>query len=215
MKTFKCGMCKDTIVAVKKNTEGIVYFDEKYWHHDCFIQECTRRIKTGRSTKYNWQEVLEDIDKWQEQANVHLKFEAEKDDVFNFIVANYRISRTNNNLFTRLSSIYNGSYPGLLYAISPKELLDEWEYYMQYLRDARKWKDMTDTQALPYDLAVLLSKNLEYREMVAKKNVEEQVREAQKVKEKEIDISAIHAPVTSGGNKRLAAIYDDFMGGDL
>ena len=193
MKTYKCGMCKEEIVAVKENKDGIVYFDEKYWHHDCFIQECNRRIKSGKSKKYDWQEALDSISKWQEQASANLKLASEKDDVFNFIISHYRVSRTNKNMFERLSYVYDGSYPGLLYPIPPDELLAEWEYYIQYLRDARKYKNMTDTEAIPYDLAILLSKNVEFREMMEKRKLEAQAREAQRSAEVVFNENALNA----------------------
>ena len=214
MKTYKCKICKKEIIANKQNIDGVVYFDEKYWHKDCFIDACKKNMGNKRMRKYNWQEVLDSIEKWQEEARKLMQAAVERDDVYNFLTSHYRISCTNSTLFTRLQSIYDGSYHGLLYPISPKELLDEWEYYFPQLVESRKFKNMTDDQAVPYDLAILLTKNAEYRALMEKKKVEEQVKEAHRSVEAEIDISAIQGTTPSRSNRRLAEIYDDFMGGD-
>lgn len=215
MRTFKCGGCKEQIIATKENTEGIVYFDGKYWHKDCFVAMCDKKIASGRSKKYNWREVLDDIAALQNVAAKSLKLAAEKDDVYNFIVDNYNISCTNSTFFTRLQSVYDGSYVGLLYPISPVELLAEWEYYMPELKEGRKLRGMTDAQAVPYDLAILLGRNAEYREIMEKRKVEERVKKAHKSTEVEVDLSEIHKPNNiSRGSRRLANLYEEFIGGE-
>lgn len=214
MTIYKCGMCKGQVVANKQNPDGAVYFDGQYWHKDCFIKTCHSRIGNKRFKKYNWQDVLDNITEWQDEARKSMKLAIEKDEVYNFIISHYRISCTNKSLFTRLSSVYDGSYYGLVYPIPPDELLGEWEYYFPQLIEARKYKNMTDDQAVSYDLAILLTKNAEYRKMMEKKKVEEQVKAAQKSVEVEIDMSAIqNNTAVSRGNRRLANLYEEFIGG--
>ena len=205
MITYKCSMCKEEIIANKQNVDGIVYFDEKYWHKDCFVTTCHQRIGNKKFKKYNWQDALDGVAEWQKIAGNSMKLAVEKDDLYNFLISHYRISCVNNALFTRLQAIYDGSYKGLLYPISPEELLNEWEYYFPQLVEARKYKNMTDDQAVPYDLAILLTKNAEYRELMEKKKVEEQVREAQKSAEVKLDIDALNAMRKNNSKQQIAA----------
>jgi hypothetical protein len=73
---------------------------------------------------------------------------------------------------------------------------------------------MTDAQAVPYDLAILLGRNAEYREIMEKRKVEERVKKAQKSVEPEIDLSSIQTSNNiSRGNRRLAKLYEEFIGG--
>lgn len=212
MITYKCNWCANEIVPTRTNENGVIYYDKLYYHHDCFIAKCEEKLQEKRTKKAKWKSALENIEQWQNDAGMAIKERFARDDVYNFIITHYRISNVNNSLFTRINAIYDGTYNGLAYPIGPEELLAEWEYYMNYLRNARKGKDMTDTQAVPYDLAVLLSKNTEYREMVNRKKLEEQVKEAQKSKEPDVDLSKLQQQ--SNGNKRLASLYEEFMGGD-
>lgn len=218
MITYQCGLCKEQIVAKKENTEGIVRFDEKYWHKDCFITACHQRIGNKKFRKYNWQEALNNIIQWQNEAGELMKRAVEKDNLYNFLTSHYRVSFINNSFFTRLQAVYDGKYVGLLYPISPEELLAEWEYYLPQLIEVRKFKNLTDDQAIPYDLAIVLSKNAEYREIMEKKKVEEQVRVSQRTLEYEIDDKAMEAIQRSVGSQRQQAssrtadLFQEVMG---
>lgn len=217
MLTKNCGYnsCGENVVFDKDNAEGIVYFEEKYYHKQCFVQMCNSRIGNKRFKKHNWQEVLDSIESLQQDAKKRMKVAIDKDNVYRFILDNYRVSCVNSFTFKKLDEIYNGTYKGLAYPISPEELLDEWKFYYPQLIEIRKYKSMDREQAVAYDLAVLLGKSAEYREIIKKKKVEERVKNAQKDDEVEIDMSALKGAINiSRGNRRLAGLYDDVMGGD-
>ena len=163
-----CGYnsCKENVVFDKDNAEGIVYFEEKYYHKQCFVQMCNSRIGNKRFKKHNWQEVLDNIESLQQDAKERMKVAIDKDNVYRFILDNYRVSCVNSFTFKKLDEIYNGTYKGLAYPIGPEELLDEWKFYYPQLIEIRKYKSMDREQAVAYDLAVLLGKTLEYREYI-------------------------------------------------
>jgi hypothetical protein len=205
MITYTCVICKETIIANKQNDEGIVRFDDKYWHKNCFIDTCKRRTGNKRYKKYDWQDALDNIDTWQRDAQQMMQIAVEKDDLYNFLISHYKLSCTNTTLFTRLQSVYDGTYHGLLYPISPKELMEEWEYYYTQLVDGRTYKNMTDEQAIPYDLAILLAKNAEYREIMERRKIEAQVREAQKSTEVDFNEHAMIAIRKNNSKQQIAA----------
>lgn len=211
----KCGYssCNEQVVLEKDNTSGIVYFDGKYYHKDCFIKMCNSRMGNNRSKKYNWQDVLDSIEGFQKEARHRMKETIDKDNIYHFILNNYRVSCVNTLTFTKLDAIYNGTYKGLAYPIGPEELLDEWQLYYPRLLDIRKYKNMDRDQAISYDLAILLGKNAEYREYIEKKKTEEIVKQAQKNSNDEIDTTILNGSVNiSRGNRRLSGLYDDVMG---
>lgn len=220
MLTKNCGYssCKENVVLNKDNVDGVVYFEERYYHKQCFVQMCNSRIGNKRFKKYNWQEVLDNIERLQHDAKERMKVAIDKDNVYRFILDNYRISCVNSFTFKKLDEIYNGTYKGLAYPIGPEELLDEWKFYYPQLIEIRKYKSMDREQAVAYDLAIVLSKNVEYREIMEKKKVEEQVRVSQRTLEYEIDdkaMEAIQRSVSSQrqqASSRTADLFQEVMG---
>lgn len=220
MLTKNCGYnsCGENVVFDKDNAEGIIYFEEKYYHKQCFVQMCNSRIGNKRFKKYNWQEVLDSIESLQQDAKKRMIVAIDKDNVYRFILDNYRVSCVNSFTFKKLDEIYNGTYKGLAYPIGPEELLDEWKFYYPQLIEIRKYKSMDREQAIAYDLAVLLGKNLEYREYIERKKSEEQARVAQRTSEYEIDekaMEAIQRSVSSQRQKassRTADLFQEVMG---
>ena len=218
--TKNCGYnsCGKNVVFDKDNTEGIVYFEEKYYHKQCFVQMCNSRIGNKRFKKHNWQEVLDSIESLQQDAKKRMKVAIDKDSVYRFILDNYRVSCVNSFTFKKLDEIYNGTYKGLAYPISPEELLDEWKFYYPQLIEIRKYKSMDREQAVAYDLAILLGKSAEYREYIERKKSEEQARVAQRTSEYEIDekaMEAIQRSVSSQRQKassRTADLFQEVMG---
>ena len=207
MLTKNCGYssCKENVVLNKDNVDGIVYFEEKYYHKQCFVQMCNSRIGNKRFKKYNWQEVLDSIESLQQDAKKRMKVAIDKDSVYRFILDNYRVSCVNSFTFKKLDEIYNGTYRGLAYPISPEELLDEWKFYYPQLMERRKYKSMDREQAVAYDLAIVLSKNVEYREFLEKKKLEEQARVSQRTSECKIDEKAMEAIQKSVSSQRQQA----------
>lgn len=207
MLTKNCGYssCKENVVLNKDNVDGIVYFEEKYYHKQCFVQMCNSRIGNKRFKKYNWQEVLDSIERLQQDAKERMKVAIDKDNVYRFILDNYRISCVNSFTFKKLDEIYNGTYKGLAYPIGPEELLDEWKFYYPQLIEIRKYKSMDREQAVSYDLAVLLGKSAEYREYIERKKSEEQERVSQKTSKCKIDEKAMEAIQKSVSSQRQQA----------
>ena len=207
MLTKNCGYssCKENVVLNKDNADGIVYFEEKYYHKQCFVQMCNSRIGNKRFKKYNWQEVLDSIESLQQDAKERMKAAIDKDNVYRFILDNYRVSYVNSFTFKKLDEIYNGTYKGLAYPIGPEELLDEWKFYYPQLIEIRKYKSMDREQAVSYDLAVLLGKSAEYREYIERKKSEEQARVLQRTSECKIDEKAMEAIQKSVSSQRQQA----------
>jgi hypothetical protein len=192
MITRTCRACKiEDIVATKDNADGAVFFEEAYYHKNCFIDMCQKKLGNKRCKKEKWQGALDNIAQWQDEARQLMKAAVERDDVYLFLVEHYHISCTNSALFTRLSSIYDGTYYCLAYPISPEELLEEWKFYLPELEAKRKGTNRIGEGAINYDLAVLLTKNAEYRELMKKKKAEDMIRESQRKTEPEVDYNTM------------------------
>ena len=203
MITRKCAQCGVEMPLDKNNSAGIVLYKKKYYHRDCFIEMVQQKMAAKNAKKAMWQEVLDSVERLTAEATEVIHEAVAKDDLYCFIVERYRLSRVTDLFFKKLDDIYNGTYSGLVYPIGPEELLAEWEYYWDYLLSSTQFKNMTSSQELWYHVAILLGKNADYRAEMERKKVEEQVMEAQRESEPDIDMSRV-ASVISQKHKKIA-----------
>ena len=219
----KCGHSKceheDPIIVDRENSTGAIFYNSKYYHEDCFIKECNKRLKSQKETRLDWGKALNNIPKLKENAKKKMIVYLDRDDLYRFVLENYQISRVNNLQWTKLSHIYDGTYKGLAYKISQVELLEEWKFYMPELIENRKYKNMTGEQAFNYDLAIVLSKNIEYREFLEKKKLEEQVNESQRINENDVNSEVMTIIQRNSGkqnaaNRRADLFKEVFDNGD-
>lgn len=205
----KCPECKEFIYFTdKENSVGAVFYDKKYYHKDCFVTTCNRHLKPRKNKKesrLDWGKALNEIPKLQENAKKKLKDLIEKDDFYNFALTNYQISAISDRVWERLAHIHDGTYEGVAYPISFDELLEEWKFFMPELVQNRAMKNIVGPSALAYDLAIILNRNAEYREIMEKRKVEEQVKAAQRNAEVEIDAGALAALRRHNSQQRITA----------
>lgn len=201
MLTRKCSQCGVEMPLDKNNSTGIVLYNQKYYHKECFCNMITQKMKESKKPSA-LQNTLNKLEQYQTSATEKIRLAVAKDDIYWFIMKQYRLSSFSNLQFKQLDEIYSGKRKGLAYPIGPEELLDEWKYYWDYLLSSTQFKNMTSSQMLSYHMSVLLSRNAEYREEIARKNVEEQVRAAQRETEVEIDKEAM--TMLQGNTKRIA-----------
>ena len=215
MLTRKCAQCGVEMPLDKNNSTGIVLYNQKYYHKECFCDMITQKMKESKKPGA-LQNTLNKLEQYQTSATEKIRVAVAKDEIYWFILKQYNLSCLNNLQFKQLDEIYAGKRKGLAYPIGPEELLDEWQYYWDYLLSSTQFKEMTSSQMLQYHLAILLGKNAEYREEMARKKVDEQVRAAQREVEVEIDKEAM--TVLQGNAKRItnnqrrAELFKEVMG---
>lgn len=211
MITRKCAQCGVEMPLDKNNSAGIVLYDKKYYHKECFCSMIEQKMADSARPKIV-QKTLDKLEQHQASATEKIRLAVAKDDIYLFILQRYKLSSLNNLQFKQLDDIYTGKRKGLAYPIGPEELLAEWEYYWDFLLSSTQFKDMTYAQMLSYHLAVLLGKNADYRAEMERKKVEEQVVSAQRESEPDIDVSKIaNGPQ---GKRKLCNVYDDWSGGE-
>ena len=113
----------------------------------------------------------------------------------------------------KLNDIYNGTLKGLAYSIEPAELLAEWQYYWDELCAIRRNKTIVGESALNYDLAILLSRNAEYKKIKEKEQVAQELRRQQM--ENEVVTQVIPQVKTRWQPKnKVADLYKEMNGGE-
>lgn len=210
----KCAICNGIIQIDKNNTNKAIQYKNKFYHYDCFHKLCDQKIATSR-TSTQWQEVKQQIDELVVQTTKEQADNVARDELNRWIMAQYNLSCMSKRLYEKLASVSNGTYKGLAYAISWEELLDEWKYYLDEIFAVLRGKELVYEAAVNYSIAILLSKNAEYREVLKRKKVEEAARVVE-IRNNEIDSVALEMMQRSyeriaRGNRR-AELFKEVMG---
>ena len=209
----KCAMCSGIIQIDKNNTNKAIQYKNKFYHYNCFHKLCDEKI-TSPHASVQWQEVKQQIDELVAQTTKEQADNVARDDLNKWIMSQYNLSCMSKRLYEKLASVNNGTYKGLAYAISWAELLDEWKYYWGDICGVLRGKELVYEAAVNYSIAILLSKNAEYREMLKRRKVEEEVRRTQS--ENDIDSVALEMMQSNSnrntqGNRR-AELFKEVMG---
>lgn len=181
--TVKCAYCKEEIELDLDKAQQLVKYSNNYYHKECFQKMCEEKLasKNNRIKKEKWLSALSHIDDYNHKARVSLEPRLLEDKVYRFILDNYNfIGSVPAYVFTKLKSIYNGTYRGLAKPIPPSDLLDMWKRQMKYLKNNRvfliqkgKMDEDNPTHQVNYDLAVLVGKYDSYLRWKEKQKLNE------------------------------------------
>ena len=210
-----CAVCKQAVEINKENTSKAILYKKKFYHYGCFSELCDQKMVSKRASS-DWAVAKERIDTLVEETTISQKEAVAEDEIYHWMIDKYSVSIINQRLFMKLKDIYSGKMHGLAYPIPASELMDEWKYYWDELCDIRRYKRLTGEQAINYDLAVLLGKNVEYRDMLVRKNVQEVARLVRQNTDVEIDSAAFEIMQSNSsretkGNRR-AELFKEVMG---
>ena len=209
----KCAMCNGIIQIDRNNNNNAIQYKKKFYHYECFHKLCNEKIATPRTSK-QWNEVKLHIDELVTQTTKEQADNVIRDELNRWVMARYNLSCISKRLYEKLASVNNGTYKGLAYAISWQELLDEWKYYWDEICGVLRGKELVYEAAVNYSIAILLRKNAEYREILKRREVEEEARKVQR--ENDIDSIALemiqkNANRNVHGNRR-AELFKEVMG---
>ena len=132
--TVKCAYCKEVIALDLDKVQEIVKYDNSYYHKECFRKMCEAKLLSKNTKHDKWLSALSKIDEYNQKARLLLEPRLLEDKVYRFILDNYNyIGSVPAYVFTKLKSIYKGTYRGLAKPIPPSDLLDMWKRQMKYL----------------------------------------------------------------------------------
>lgn len=208
----KCAMCNGTIQIDRNNTNKAIQYKKKFYHYDCFSELCEQKIATPRTSK-QWQDAKLHIDELVEQTTKDQLEYVVRDEMYRWVMTKYNLSCMSDRMYNKFTSIYDGTYKGLAYAISGTELFDEWKYYWDEICGVLGGKNLAYEPAVSYSIAMLLSKNAEYREIKQKEKIEREIIEQQRLNNIEVDIGKTSQSKWKTKN-RIADFYQEINGGD-
>lgn len=177
---LRCRECKKEL-----SLEDVsVYADRAWWHYDCFVSCCQRKSSSKR-TSPKWGEYLTELPALLEESERRLRRMEAKEEVLAHITQHYfQESKIPNSVYQKLAAYYDGTMKGMSVPLEPEHLADMWRKKQAWLntvyhRNQQKGNDMTPTQRVSYDLAILAGKYHSYLEWL-----ERQAVKTDKAKEK-------------------------------
>lgn len=206
-----CAECSQSIPVDRSNSHKAIKYKNKFYHFDCFCQLCDRKMSSKR-TSPSWADAKANIQEFVDVFTREQQIILDKDDLYRWMVRQYNVSFVGKYIFTKLDSVYKGTMPGLVYAISPSELLDEWKYYWNDLYEFRKNKAIAGEAAINYDLAVLLSRNAEYRDVRRKEKIAAEIKKQQQENICVVNTEVIATPKRAGRKNTVADLYKEMEG---
>lgn len=191
----KCHICKQDVILDQDN---VLYFKKKYYHFDCYVEY---KLSNKRN-KLSKDELVQQTLKLQKLSINEVKDIVDKEKLYKWLQYNYNVVSLPKYFFTKIDSIYDGTYKGLSRGIPAEDLLDMWQRKKKELdiiadKKKRKGEQIDGVGRIQYDLAVLLSKYDSYLSWKEKQKVyqQDQIRIAEETKNKKIDYDKINKTI--------------------
>lgn len=209
----KCAVCGLVANIDKANSNKIISYKKKFYHYECFSNLCDQKM-TSKRTSPSWAEAKAAINDLVEETTKAQQTLIDKDILCRWVMEKYELSLMSNAIYTKFDAIYCGTYSGLAYAITPLELFNEWQYYWEELCGIHKQNRLSGEPAIHYDLAVLLRKNAEYRRIVEKNKIAQELRKQQMEEEALNAIPRIIVRQKTKSKNKIADLYQEMNGGE-
>ena len=209
-----CSVCKEEVQFDVENSYKIIRYDNKFHHYDCFLNLCSKKKQSRhKGCAQRWAEAEKQIDQLIADTAKRQRDSVFRDKMYWWFVEKYNLSSVTDYFFTKLASIYDGTYTGLAYPISGEELFEEWQYYFDELNEISKNKDMRGEPLMIYHLGILLSRNAEYRDIKKKeclaKEIQKQQQDEVKVNQDTMFVSSRNARQRKN---KTADLYKEMVG---
>lgn len=162
----KCKKCKGTIEIDKSNITGVVYYDNFYYHEQCFCDLCTQKIEKKRGGWTKWQAALDNL--WQIKADTKQRIQQSRvktDPLNDYLLEHYDVTAVPKNFWTAVADLDNGIYRSKrCKPVDIDTLLEAWKWGQGKLDEinmynkSHKKGPIDDNTRLTYDLAILVNK---------------------------------------------------------
>ena len=161
----KCDKCKELLEINVHDIHDIALRKGKYYHTSCLIDHATKKVDAKKGVWQTWQETIDNIDKYEENAKNTLKNYWARDEINNYLISAYDIVSPPDRLFEVIAQLNNGVYKNKrCNPINNYDLLGAWKWGQHNLDKIYRNNRMrgvgpqTDEERILYDLAVIVRK---------------------------------------------------------
>ncbi len=216
--TRKCDKCKEQIRIERSSIKSPVLYKGKYYHSSCFCKLCEEKKATSKRSLLFWQNVLDNIDQYKEDAVEKSKYQFAKDDLNEWILSHYDVITLPNRFWNIIADLSSGIYNKKQCKPVPTKIIFEtWRWGQHNLdainRNNRKNRrgPTNDTDRVNYDLAIVLKHVSDYEKYLAKLEAEEAERQAREKEKVKINYNNISNTLTQmEGLDDISAMLDEF-----
>lgn len=170
--TRKCGKCGEKITIDRQSLNNIVYYQNKFYHIDCFVEKVNQGMDSTRYAAH-WQEILNRLPEFQAEAKRRLEHYMIRDEFNDYLLANYDVYAVSERFWNIVEDISNGIYKRKkCKAIDMQTLMDAWKWGQKKLdkiaanNKAKNKGPQNDEQRLNYDLAIILQHIGDYQRYI-------------------------------------------------
>ena len=218
MITRKCACCKGVIEIDVNDIRDVVYFQDKYYHYDCFESMATQKAASKRGKPQMWQDALDQI--WELEAETKSALEQfiARDELNAWLLSNYDIVMVPSYFWQLVADLEKGVYKRQrCKPVSIGTLHSMWIWGQKRLNKiavdnkTNRKGPSNDSDRLRYDLAILLSHTNDYKKY--QNRVRAEKSEAQmyaKKEDKSINYSEINK-VKEASKKQIENDITDIL----
>lgn len=174
----KCAHCKGVIEISKNNICGVLQFQKKYYHCECFKELAANRVSSKRGKPEIWRDALDNMRGLESDTKKVLEQYFAKDELNEWLLSNYNITAVPSTFWQRIADLECGIYRRKkCKPVSIATLSGAWKWGQRKLDEiARNNKvnhngPKNDEERLIYDLAILIGKMSSYLAYKAKQDV--------------------------------------------
>ena len=216
--TRKCDKCKEEIIIERSNIRSPVLYKGKYYHSSCFCKLCEEKKATSKRSLLFWQNVLENIEQYKDDAVDKSQYQFAKNDLNEWILSHYDVITLPNRFWNIIADLSNGIYNKKQCKPVPTKIIFEtWRWGQHNLdainRNNRKNRrgPTSDADRVNYDLAIVLKHIGDYKKYLSKFEAEEAARKAREKEKSKINYNNIHStPAHTEGLDDISDMLDDF-----
>lgn len=210
----KCAECKCDIVINISDIHNVVLYKGKYYHSDCFVDMCTRKLESKRNNTTSWHDALNNIFKLENEASDKLNELHTKEMLNDYLLDNYNIVAVPKKLWYTVSDLGNGLYKGQrCKPINMKTLLDMWKWGTKQLKkiESNHIGPTDGNSRVVYDLAILVNHAPDYYKYLNKTKAIYAEMQQNRKNEVAIDYSKIKTQTTHKGLSDISDLIDDLI----
>ena len=163
--TRKCACCKGAIEIDAHDINNVVYFQDKYYHYNCFVLLASEKSAMKRGKPQMWKDALDSI--WELEADTKKMLERyfAKDELNTWLLDNYDVVTVPNYFWQLVADLEKGVYKRKkCKPVSTRILFECWRWGQKKLNELNQYNKShgkgpkDDGARLMYDLAVLVGK---------------------------------------------------------
>lgn len=215
--TRKCAKCKGVIEIDKNDIRGVLQFQDKYYHYDCFESMAKEKASSNRGKPQMWQEALDNIWELESDTKKMLEHYFAKDDLNVWLLSNYDITMIPTRFWQVVADLEVGKYKGSrCKPVNVGTLYGCWKWGQRKLNEINQYNKSNnkgpkdDGARLMYDLAILIGKIPNYLSYKEKQKAARNEMARTAVSNDDIDMSKI-GQVKQIKRKDISDISDDIF----